>query len=357
MEIQTPYGSLFYPAQWTDILRVIHTVGESDTFAFFAQIEDSEVRLFDISFDGDQGGYIGMVEAENGAMIPVNLTIYTLSPATQWSADVLQTVFAMQDDVNYLIERMPLQKRLEEIDASDEIVYKDVAIDTPYGQLKYPGKWGNQLYVDTVDDDVYTISCYARINENSQCHLFDMYFGGEIGTGIGEIVTDAEKRVTVRVVSYPIERTEDLSETQIFNLYAMQEVLSDLIDQLPLVQNDDSSDSEDLVVETPYCSLYFPGKWEQNLVVESIDGEIYGVAFWGKMGFKDPQKLFTISFGGTEGILLGELENDSGEKIPVYVIPIEFFPDEDWTKDEIDGIYSMQEEMNYLISKLSGDLK
>lgn len=110
----------------------------------------------------------------------------------------------------------------------------------------------------------------------------------------------------------------------------------------------------DFEIETPYCSLYFPAKWQNQVSVNKLEEERYTVQFWGNIEGKEQQHLFDFLFGGTEGIMIGELTMEDGTVIPVYIYSVEQQMDENWTEEEKNIIYAMQEEINYTIEKIEG---
>lgn len=104
-------------------------------------------------------------------------------------------------------------------------------------------------------------------------------------------------------------------------------------------------------VETKYCALSFPEEWNGFFSYEIVEENGYGVVFYGIVEGKENQRLFSILFDHDEGNTIGYLETEEGN-INVSVSVFEFKPGDDWTEEEVDFIYGMQEEMNYVIEKL-----
>lgn len=105
------------------------------------------------------------------------------------------------------------------------------------------------------------------------------------------------------------------------------------------------------VIETEFVRLYFPKKWEENLETEIIEKEAYVVEFYGKVDGKNRQKIFDIVFNGDAENMLGTVEVN-GESIYVGFNFAEPEISKDWTTEEADIIYAMQEDVNYLIGML-----
>lgn len=109
-------------------------------------------------------------------------------------------------------------------------------------------------------------------------------------------------------------------------------------------------DEEAYVIETDYCKLYYPAKWEANLQTEIKDEDGYVVEFYGAVEGKDKQPLFNIVFGGEADFVIGTIDKD-GEAVEVgckFMEPAV----EEWKTEEADTIYAMQEDMNYLFGML-----
>lgn len=105
-------------------------------------------------------------------------------------------------------------------------------------------------------------------------------------------------------------------------------------------------------VETPYGTLYYSTTWEDQIVVEQEAGDVHKITFKGKVEGKGEQPLFTFYFGGDDGELIGYFETEEVD-IPIGLIIEEFEPGADWSQEDINAIYSMQEEMNVVIDSLS----
>ena len=114
---------------------------------------------------------------------------------------------------------------------------------------------------------------------------------------------------------------------------------------------------EPFTIETKYCDLYYPIKWEKQVETEIDDSDdVYKVQFFGKVEDKEALHLFDIVFGGEEGALIGHFSKDE-EEIPVYVVGMEIEAGEDWTDEELDTIYTMQEDVNYIIGMLEKEIR
>lgn len=114
---------------------------------------------------------------------------------------------------------------------------------------------------------------------------------------------------------------------------------------------DDSREA--IVIVTKYGTLLYPKEWESNLRTEIIDEDVYRVEFYGTVEGKDEHQLFDLIFNGTDGYNLGTLKTESGEDVSINIVSYDFELDDTWTEDEQIVLYSMQEDINYIIGMLS----
>lgn len=104
---------------------------------------------------------------------------------------------------------------------------------------------------------------------------------------------------------------------------------------------------EAFTIETPYGNLYYPAKWEGQFRVESVEDDNYTVQFYATLEGKEEQHLFDIVYGEVEGVALGTLDETE-----VYMVYGDISLDGDWTEEEENTIYAMQEDVNYLMGML-----
>lgn len=121
--------------------------------------------------------------------------------------------------------------------------------------------------------------------------------------------------------------------------------------------NDDSvkfyeTDEEVFRIETAYCDLYYPEKWEDKIEINIEDGEQYIIHFTANMENKSVP-LFDLIFGGNEGYKLGTLKLDNQE-MSLYIIDYEFNQD-DFDEQVYFNLCGMCDDVNVIISKLIED--
>ncbi|MCD7881395.1 MAG: hypothetical protein LUG47_07010 [Clostridiales bacterium] len=109
---------------------------------------------------------------------------------------------------------------------------EDIIISTQYGDLYYPEQWTE--FVKTTQEnsgDAVVVKFEAEINGNTY-ELFEVTINGDGGTSVGEI-TDADGvawNVAVNLNELP--ETSELTEGEQNRLYAMQEDINYIIDNL-----------------------------------------------------------------------------------------------------------------------------
>ena len=104
-------------------------------------------------------------------------------------------------------------------------------------------------------------------------------------------------------------------------------------------------------VETEYCTLYYPSEYKENLEVEYSDNSGYKAGFYGKVDGKEAVHLFDICFNSDEGSLLGYLDFDK-EAVNMSFEVNELSFDDSWKQKDIDKMYAMQEEVNFVLAAL-----
>lgn len=117
--------------------------------------------------------------------------------------------------------------------------------------------------------------------------------------------------------------------------------------------NDDipffSTEEELFEIETPYCNLYYPIMWNEQILIEFEEDTVYTVKFSAKLDSKSIS-LFDLCFGGENGDKIGELTVED-EIIDIKMISYGFELD-GYTEDMRNDICGMNEDVNVIISKL-----
>ena len=124
-------------------------------------------------------------------------------------------------------------------------------------------------------------------------------------------------------------------------------------DQTPNNDKSNLGEIDALKVETKYGELYYPDTYEDCVETKINDENGYKVEFYGLVDGKEPQHIFDVCFNSDDGDLLGYIDNTKAEEIvnlSIDLIELDF--DDSWTDDEMNFIYSMQDERNFVIDNL-----
>lgn len=222
----TDYVELFYPHEWGEKTRVsIENSETSSVAAFFYIMENgSQVPLFDVIFgQRETGAYLGEIRTESGDLIPVCVLSHELDQSIKWMQTDIAAYYAMQEDANFLIDQLPLVTDLQ--------AAEDIAIETEFATLRFPGKWAGQLRTDS---DGNSIAFYGTVEGMPEFRLFDVCFDVEEQEALGYLETESGKPCYVSVQIYSIEKEEGWSDYQMEQLMAVQEDLNYLLSNLEL---------------------------------------------------------------------------------------------------------------------------
>lgn len=107
-------------------------------------------------------------------------------------------------------------------------------------------------------------------------------------------------------------------------------------------------------IETKYCKLYYPEVWKDQIELKETEEFGYKVEFYSLIQGKEAKHIFDVCFNSDDGNLLGYLKSDD-DIINISIDVMELNFDDNWKQDEIDEVYAMQEEMNYVMDTLSNN--
>lgn len=110
LEIETPYGTLYYPAQWANTVyyALDDTLADVYKVFFYSRIDGREDQLlFAVYFGGDEGEQLGVMMDQEEVPVPVNLVMAPLQ-TEGWETAEAECLFGMQEAANQLVEKLPL---------------------------------------------------------------------------------------------------------------------------------------------------------------------------------------------------------------------------------------------------------
>lgn len=112
------------------------------------------------------------------------------------------------------------------------------------------------------------------------------------------------------------------------------------------------TDTGDIMIKTPYGSLYYPGEWKRNLRTEIQEGEPYVVSFYSKISRREEHAIFDVIFGGDTNTPVGFVLSKTEDLVSVGIQYHNITNDPEWSEEETNMIYTMQENAAYLIDHL-----
>lgn len=249
---------------------------------------------------------------------------------------------------------------------------EDLAIETPYCTLYYPGDWVPFLTVEKTEGEIYSVKFTATLEGEKLQELFTIRFGSR-DDAVGAIRTPEGEQVPISLDIADIQPDDSWSDTDINIAFNMQEALNDVMAVLPLeelsqapaAQSGTPSQeetvpaetlppemAEDMAIDTPHGELHYPSKWADDLTTRIDEMNGYTVAFYCSMEGHEDVYLFAVHFGGGQGSYVKTVWDGNGNSVDIRLSVTELSLDDTWTQEESDVAYAMQEDLNYLLEKL-----
>lgn len=108
----------------------------------------------------------------------------------------------------------------------------------------------------------------------------------------------------------------------------------------------------DICVDTPYGELHFSEEWYDYLKTEVVEeASTYSVTFSADIA-GNVFSLFAITYGESEGDLLGTAADMSGNTVPVYLNIYELQNMDTLDSGQKDIVYAMSESVNYVLEMM-----
>lgn len=233
----------------------------------------------------------------------------------------------------------------------------DVKIETPYATLYYSGEWKDFL---EVKENGNTYTFYSNVTEQKQVKLFSLTFGGAMIDAIGILRDEAGNAVPLHVESFKFEPDDSWTDRECNIVYTMMDLLNDVLSKLPLEPVPEATqppttepvegEREGMGIDTAYCQLVYPVQWAEHL---KLDPKQDSIAFYCVNAEGQELLLFTVYFGGDQGTAVKTIRDYNGNSVEVRLDIRELNPDSSWTDADKRTAQSMQEDVNYLLDKLS----
>jgi len=294
------------------------------------------------------------------------LVVFVLSGCKKSVSETANVSATMAPDVSEpLITETPVDE-MSEIEVPVAAEKEDIQIETPYCTLYYPGEWEPFLQVEQTAGELYKATFRACLDTGREQDLFLIVFGGDAVSAYGSIMSEQGETVPVSIVCDDIAVDESWTENEIYIVFAMQEALNDVLARLPLIEGEESRSQEYPDVEVlptdngeevstgteEHIELVFPARWEEYLITKVNEDDIYNVGYYASVGEHEEILLFTIYFGGEEGMSVQTITDLNGEDVEIRIDIYDLKFDESWSADEQLIVVAMQEDLNYLLSNL-----
>ena len=105
--ISTEFGDLCYPEQWSDYLKTNQEVeNDSIIVSFSAMIGETEFPMFQVTIGNSEDALVGELTDNSGTKRNVYMSVFEIEPSDMLSDEEQQRLYAMQEDLNYLIDHL-----------------------------------------------------------------------------------------------------------------------------------------------------------------------------------------------------------------------------------------------------------
>lgn len=186
-----------------------------------------------------------------------------------------------------------------ETQGTEPTVSKDMQflpIETPYCILNFPKQWETYLDVTITEDLPCRVIFSCKFSQDRVFSLFEIGFNVPDGQVQGAVTTDGVNSIKVSYLPYEAPEQSKMSADEWEIYTAMQACSQDLIGRIPFANHTQAGNVEDVVIETPFVNLTFPGRWSDYLHVETEEGQDYTVHFHAKFPDGEAYRIFSLTF-------------------------------------------------------------
>lgn len=105
--IETKYGNLYYPDQWTEHVQIDQVELENGIeVSFIAVINENQYPLFEVIVGKHDGTKVGELTDSSGTVNNVYVQLEEIPADSALSEGEQNRLYAMQEDLNYLIDHL-----------------------------------------------------------------------------------------------------------------------------------------------------------------------------------------------------------------------------------------------------------
>lgn len=330
--VETDFITLSYPIKQKQYIEVEIKNDEEYIVEFWGKIENREkIQLFDIIFEDEKNEGIGKIEINNDSYISIDLQKYEYEPDDTWEDYEIDKLIELQNIANYVLEGIPFVEHINSY------------IETKYGKIEYPEKYKDEIYIECVEDNGYTVSFYGI---SDKCRLFDIYLESSEGEYVGKILDGNDKEISVSIKIYDLNDFENEKNIE------LQEIIRYIINNMNFLDSSiEIESSEDYIVETPYTELLCPYIYSElvNIKTESSD-DLYTVSFYSNAN-EEEYLLFEIYFGKNLGDYVGNIEKN-GKAISVSLKVNSLEVVKNLSESEMEILRELQSGSRYIVNNL-----
>ena len=107
MVIHTEYGDLYYPQQWSEYLKTEQNRDrDSLQVSFAARLGDKDFPMFQVTIGDSEDTRVGELTDQDGTRRTVHMKVTELEGMEELSETERQRIYAMQEDLNYIIDHL-----------------------------------------------------------------------------------------------------------------------------------------------------------------------------------------------------------------------------------------------------------
>lgn len=240
----------------------------------------------------------------------------------------------------------PLEETKNDTIAVAENMMELYTITTDTVDFQYGAFYPDSIYAE-IDENEVTFS--ANVSECEKMRLFTLQINGNEENKIGIVVDKNDQEVPIGLKQYIYEGSTKVETAERLD-YIRETLIDDIISNLQFVEGPYQQSEEDpflmdnMAIDTNILQLFYPKKWENNL---SITENGNTVTFYCCLDNREPIKLFCVQFHDEVTAPFG-IAND----IPVG-LALEYIQTEnDWSEEEEEIVYTMQEDAYVIIDGL-----
>lgn len=351
--IGTPYGEIRLEEDWVSYLRYEVVRGDVTELNFAAEIGGAGVKLFDL-YIGSEENLAGYLTAKSGEKVPVGVVVHDIVPGQDWSDEELEMVYTMQDSLNQVLAQLGVEIVLTEMPEETAEAGTVVSVKTDFGELTYTDFWDGGL---RIAEEEGRIIGFGTVTGKAEQKLFEISLGGDGEIPAGMHTDKNGQKIPVFLSVPELVTDADWTEEEKRTIYAMQNVLNDLLDQLDLAPVEQTEETEpapeDVTVTTVYGTITYPGQYSGILRIAQDTGSGYRLRAYAAMPGKTEIHLFDILIGGSGDVYAGVLTDPYGNRKAVYLNVPDLNLDDSWPEEDRREAALMQELLNDFCRQLA----